>query len=215
MKALLQTGADFVRNKKRLASILLGAMLAFLPGLAHADDWGCQVLLCLSDPRGPETESACRPPIERLYHTLEHGGAFPNCAMAGSPSDGGSYVVQSRNPFDLCPTGTTRFGGLASDSSVVPMVTVGKRTGTTPYGSPIYTFEQDPMPPVISSNSDYGDQLPVARACVGTLVGTQFVSTQDDEQEIFVYDRIVEQRAQSPRALDVYINGRLYRRVHW
>ena len=46
---------------------------------AHADGWGCQVLLCLSDPRGPETEGGCVPPIERLWDALSHGHPFPTC----------------------------------------------------------------------------------------------------------------------------------------
>ena len=52
-----------------------------------ADDWGCQVLLCLADPRGPETESACVPPIEKLWTALAHGKSFPTCDLSTSLAD--------------------------------------------------------------------------------------------------------------------------------
>lgn len=53
------------------------SLLSAVP--AHADGWGCQVMVCLSDPRGPETEGACVPPIERLWDELSHGHPFPTC----------------------------------------------------------------------------------------------------------------------------------------
>ncbi|MCA7941730.1 MULTISPECIES: hypothetical protein [Burkholderia cepacia complex] len=51
---------------------------------AHADGWGCQVLLCLSDPRGPEHEGECVPPIEKLWDHLAHGNPFPTCDLMES-----------------------------------------------------------------------------------------------------------------------------------
>ncbi|WP_256927793.1 hypothetical protein [Caballeronia sordidicola] len=59
----------------------------FSPSPVLADDWGCQVLLCLADPRGPETESECNPPIEKLWNALEHGKRFPTCDLSSSAAD--------------------------------------------------------------------------------------------------------------------------------
>lgn len=73
-----------------LPALLIALSLTSLS--ARADDWGCEVLLCLSDPRGPTTESECRPPIEKLYDVLKRGGSFPSCSFAGSAESGGSWA---------------------------------------------------------------------------------------------------------------------------
>nr|WP_260858771.1 hypothetical protein [Paraburkholderia sp. BCC1885] len=58
------------------------------PTLAHADDWGCQVLLCLANPGGPEQYSECVPPIERLWSALRHGDPFPTCDFGSGGAEG-------------------------------------------------------------------------------------------------------------------------------
>jgi hypothetical protein len=74
---------------RRLHTLLVcGGLLTFvLPSPVFADDWGCQVLLCLADPRGPETESECKPPIEKLWNALEHGKPFPTCDLSSSAAN--------------------------------------------------------------------------------------------------------------------------------
>jgi hypothetical protein len=67
-------------NMRRLLALALCAgSLVFAPCLSSADDWGCRVLLCLSNPGGPEQYNACVPPIERLWSALRHGDPFPTC----------------------------------------------------------------------------------------------------------------------------------------
>ena len=53
---------------------------------AAASDWGCEVLLCLSNPGGPMQFAACVPPITRLYDVLRSGGSFPTCTGVGFSS---------------------------------------------------------------------------------------------------------------------------------
>jgi len=65
------------------------------PGLAHAGDWGCQVLLCLSNPGGPEQYAACVPPIEKLWSALRRGDPFPTCDFG----TGGSQGTFATNTF--------------------------------------------------------------------------------------------------------------------
>jgi hypothetical protein len=60
------------------------------PGLAHAEDWGCQVILCLSNPGGPEQYTECVPPIEKLWRALRHGDPFPTCDFGAGASQGTS-----------------------------------------------------------------------------------------------------------------------------
>jgi hypothetical protein len=53
---------------------------------ACASDWGCQVLLCLSNPGGPTQYAACVPPITKLWDELASGHAFPSCTEGGVAS---------------------------------------------------------------------------------------------------------------------------------
>lgn len=70
--------------RKLLAVSAGAAMLATLaPAPALASDFGCQVLLCLSNPGGPTQYSQCVPPISKLWRQLAQGKAFPSCTAAG------------------------------------------------------------------------------------------------------------------------------------
>lgn len=70
-------------------AVVLGTFMAW-PDVTHADDWGCQVMLCLSNPGGPEQYAECEPPIERLWDALRHGDPFPTCDFATGGAQGGS-----------------------------------------------------------------------------------------------------------------------------
>ncbi|MDH0912956.1 hypothetical protein N5C66_29270 [Rhizobium pusense] len=50
---------------------------------ARADEWGCQVILCLSNPGGPTQYGECRPPVEKLWKWLAKGRSFPTCTGVG------------------------------------------------------------------------------------------------------------------------------------
>jgi len=71
-----------------LGLALLAGAAVIAPRVAHADDWGCQVILCLSNPGGPEQYSECAPPIERLWRALRHGDPFPTCDFGAGGSQG-------------------------------------------------------------------------------------------------------------------------------
>lgn len=80
--------------------LVAGAITAssvFAPTLAQADDWGCQVLLCLANPGGPEQYSQCVPPIKKLWSALRHGDPFPTCdfGSGGSQGSGASNTFAS------------------------------------------------------------------------------------------------------------------------
>lgn len=78
--------AHWSRCVTKVLSHVIAVAAAFLAPAApaHADSWGCQVMLCLSDPRGPETEGGCVPPIEKLWDELAHGHPFPTCDLMQS-----------------------------------------------------------------------------------------------------------------------------------
>jgi len=76
-------------------SVVFAAFLGtsmLVPGTAHADDWGCQVILCLSNPGGPEQYGECVPPVEKLWAALRHGDPFPTCDFGAGGSQGTSAV---------------------------------------------------------------------------------------------------------------------------
>lgn len=50
---------------------------------AKANDLGCQVLICLSNPGGATQYGACVPPMAELWRKLATGGSFPGCSGSG------------------------------------------------------------------------------------------------------------------------------------
>lgn len=67
-----------------LSGVLLCVPLyTFSSSVARTDDWGCQVLLCLSNPGSPTEYAECRPPIKRLWSHLAKGRSFPICSAVG------------------------------------------------------------------------------------------------------------------------------------
>lgn len=83
--------------KTLLVALLSAACWMLTVSPARADDWGCEVLLCLSDPSGPTSQEACRPPINKLWRHLAKGKAFPSCD-AGE----GTYVKRGYDAYYDC-----------------------------------------------------------------------------------------------------------------
>jgi len=71
-----------------MKSLIIGfalsiGMLGISGQTASADDWGCEVILCLSNPGGPMQYKECVQPIKKLYRHLAKGKSFPKCSGAG------------------------------------------------------------------------------------------------------------------------------------
>lgn len=64
--------------------------LAIVPVLAHADDWACEVVLCLANPKGATAVTECVAPIKKLWRELAKGHAFPTCNMNTGGASGNS-----------------------------------------------------------------------------------------------------------------------------
>ncbi|MFM0727962.1 hypothetical protein PQQ53_30280 [Paraburkholderia strydomiana] len=80
-----------LRRWSTVIAAFVGASI-MAPGTARAGDWGCQVILCLSNPGGPEQYGECVPPIGRLWAALRHGDPFPACDFGAGGSQGTSAV---------------------------------------------------------------------------------------------------------------------------
>ena len=71
----------------RTAGLVFGMMVATTggnPSTVKADEFGCTVLLCLSNPAGAMAEPACVAPVTKLWDIIRSGGS-PSC-------DGGAGV---------------------------------------------------------------------------------------------------------------------------
>lgn len=66
------------RVKCGAAAGAASAFFVFAAASAQADDLGCTVLLCLSNPAGPMAVPACVVPVQKLFAVLRGGGA-PSC----------------------------------------------------------------------------------------------------------------------------------------
>lgn len=83
-----------------LSGVLICVPLyTFSSSVARTDDWGCQVLLCLSNPGSPTEYAECRSPIERLWSHLAKGRTFPICIGIGFTAS------RPRNEPYYCDTG--------------------------------------------------------------------------------------------------------------
>lgn len=85
---------------------LVGVLLnVTFTGVAKADDWGCEVLLCLSNPKGPTAVAQCVAPIKKLWRELAKGHAFPTCFMGGGTNGNGTGAVHQFASASFCPDG--------------------------------------------------------------------------------------------------------------
>lgn len=206
---------------KRVSILAALSSMFFIP-TAHADDYGCQVLLCLSNPNGPMAVAECVPPIQRLYRDIFRWRPrpFPTCALSNGmdSSSGGNYArVGGASFYDACPAGTTdaplgalvaggAIGGPASTSGLIPVASGGVQLQTTLYAGIGSGAGQQP--------DAEGTPMPT-KICVGNRIATTSVTVGqfwDDQQtySVGVYDRVA---TVSPSGdtfnVQVFINGSL------
>lgn len=212
---------------------------------AYSSDWGCEVLLCLSDPRGPTTENECVPPITKLWDQLKKGGSMPSCDMAGDSS----YAKLGNSPFDLCPEGfkqidagqaviTTadlqnlvvhgsgRYQYTTSKNGISIGIGDGDRRNSDEYNE--YVIRSDDgsflnIPITYLSRKNSGKKI-----CGKGYRGVQEISEDLErpgtdgntdrfqiKHEAHVYDEIVTISAKYGGTIDVYIDNQIYKRVFW
>ena len=99
--------------KKLLFTFVISALTQ--PVLAA--DWGCEVLLCLSNPAGPTAVSQCVPPITKLWDELKKGNPFPSCAMGSSSGSAGGAAASNYAGHRWANSGYCSPGLLRLDTS--------------------------------------------------------------------------------------------------
>ena len=209
--------------KKLLAALAIAA--SFLaPNAARAEDWGCKVLICLSNPSGPMAVAQCVPPIQQLYRAIFkwRPDPFPTCTMSsGNDSEsGGNYAyVAPPSYYDACPANTT---ALPAGQSGAVGTYVANPT-TWPF-QPGYLMTGTVSTGIGDGSGDlldvfgYRTALP-AKTCVGAAVGITSVPANTTDWDagminVTLYDRVVYvDPAATSFNINVIVNNQLFRNV--
>lgn len=102
-----------------VAVVGLGSFYLVFDSKVSAAEWGCQVILCLSNPSGPTQYAECRPPIHKLWRALAKGRPFPTCSGVGFQASRPQY-----EPY-YCNDGyhlTTRYGDRGLEASCISTI---------------------------------------------------------------------------------------------
>ena len=183
-----------------------GVLFFMFSGQAHAVD-GCKVLLCLAG--NWSNISQCRPDVEEALRQIERGQGLPSCEMAGA----GNVARVVSSYYDPCPDGTTALApGLTAvqGASYVQGMQLGTGIGSG----------DDQVPGYGSGDGGGFTPLP-GKVCVGHLTGSQVVQIISGDWQVQtinvgLYDRVVfMDPLVNPRAIYVFVNSALYRRVRW
>jgi hypothetical protein len=73
-------------------TIAIATALTLVSMPVKADDEGCTVILCLSNPAGWSAVAECVPPVQRALKTIAKG-RFPSCSYASGTLDGAKARV--------------------------------------------------------------------------------------------------------------------------
>jgi hypothetical protein len=220
-------GAFAVIKKLPAALALTASILA--PAVARADTWGCEVLLCLSNPAGPMAVTQCVPPITRLYQAIFkwRPDPFPTCTMSsGTDSQaGGNYAyVAPPSYYDACPANTTALpvgqsgavGTYVASPTTWPFQPGYLMTGAVSAG----IGDGSGYFPGISDDGTT-TALP-AKTCVGVAVGVASVPAASNWGDgminftlnVTLFDRVVYvDPAANSFNINVMVNNRLFRNV--
>lgn len=207
----------------RVLAVFSVSCAATFSSAAHADDWGCEVLLCLSNPAGPTAVSQCVPPIKRLYAAIFKWkpDPFPTCAMATSANGTRSYAnVEYNNYYDPCPAGTSALSSGRNAVQGTPDQVQAQNSAGWWRNGPFMSFSVG-IGEGSYSNLGYDGNggSPQEKVCVGNSVGTVNVivgkSWEDRTRyEVGVYDRVAFMAPfLNGFAVKVYMNNNLYRTI--
>ncbi len=200
-----------MKRSSFFAAVAMVVAAPFTSTAAKADTWGCEVLLCLSNPAGPMAVSQCVPPIQRLYRAIfkRNPDPFPTCAMAQGQNGRSWAQVEYNNHYDSCPAGTKPLerGVWAVVGTADQVAKVNERRWFGFHGA-----QELAAQPMALGIGDGGyqdvrrteDHRPARKTCVGNLVGNVVItrgSNSDDMThfDVAVYDRMI--------ALDPHVNG--------
>lgn len=200
---------------RRISRIVLGAAIAVLAPMAVASDYGCRVLMCMSNPQGPMAVQQCQPPIQRFMQeqAKKPPDPFPSC------EEGAPATMQGANrPYDFCPEGTSALGEQVEAIQLAPSV-YAQMAGPLPW------MQGGAMPEGLQIEVGIGEGTTTGlgrrnKVCVGKPLGTLTFRSGSGEfvemKTVNVFEQLSTMApAASPRVIDVYIENKLYRSVRY
>lgn len=198
---------------KTKKGLITAAVFAALSASAQADEYGCQVLLCLSNPNGPMAVQQCEPPIQRFLREQAERPAkpFPRCEEA----NGKAVATAGLNPYDACPEGTA---AVASGTRV--MQGLPPQTKRNIYGQTV-AVDPDSSDVLTGIGEGAGMTFPTGKkVCVGKSLGfvtLVHTNNSDDIETVEAFDSVVtmDPAKGSPQYFDVFIEGKQFRRVRF
>lgn len=182
------------------------ALLITVTHTINASEYGCKVLLCLSNPNsngGPKAHAECIAQIDQLYHDLRNGHPFPTCDQTDG-NDGTSYARLVYDPYDLCPSSL-------KPAPLNSYVVQGGDRAVAIKGNTLYVHSDTPR----ISGKQNEDRSWSERACVAIPLGSYIEGSGDSAYEVHIFNHVVWQKPQSPHAIDVFLNNKWYQRVRW
>lgn len=85
--------------KKAVWILAVVAISFVLAPSIYASKWGCECMLCMSNPGGAKQFKECQPPIRKLEAHLARGGRFPQCKES---EENGYRTTNGYQPFYTC-----------------------------------------------------------------------------------------------------------------
>lgn len=204
-----------------LKSLIALLSLIALAGIAQADEYGCKVLMCMSNPKGPMAENECRPPIQKFLQgqAKKPKDPHPTCEEAQNTS-----MQSAMRPYDQCPQGTSALGQdseamqIAADTYVQLLMNV-KRVPGSPWLTGVLNMPSDVQ--VLTGIGEGGQNSGGKnKVCVGNKLGPITFKTGPDEEPtmktVTVYDQVTTiAPAASPRVMDIYVDQKLFKSVRY
>lgn len=199
-------------------SLTLLALIT-LTSAAKADDWGCQVLLCLANPAGPMAAGGCVPPITRLYQALtkRNPDPFPSCDSA----NGSAVAKQGFNYFNACPSGTVDLPSGINAIQVSRSVYAGLAGNARSAfwtGSNELSWANVKQGIGSGEGGGFGDSGPGNKVCVGKELGPVYISVSGQDESasavaVQAFEQVVTlEPNKSPRYIDVLIDNKPFTR---
>ena len=196
-----------------MRTLFLFVCLGVAASPAFASRWGCEVLLCLSNPAGPTAVAECVPPIKKLWRALRKGKPFPTCDLQDGNNADGTYARRGWTHYDPCPPGTTE---LPDGKPAAPASTQTNRFGVLVNAKGVVRgIGSGENLRLVTDTRSGGNALP-QKVCVGQTRGSAKTWNGAGHQSVALYDRLVTLNPHpSPRVIDVYIDRQLWQRVRW
>ena len=201
------------KTRIRVAALALFTASFFGATAAHADNYGCEVMLCMSNPAGPMAVGACVPPIKKLLLGLAKWkpDPWPTCEEAT-----GTDMQFTVKYYDDCPSGTATL----EEGGVIVQMAAAQFNALAVDGY-LVTRDYNTFSQVVGIGEGNGAE-DRAKVCIGSALGILRYEEMGDYGSIAntisypVFDQLIFlSRRASPYIANIYINGKLFKSTNF